>query len=444
MKRSVTIVILLSLIGILSALDQLTVYNQDLALVRTTVKLQLSKGAQDYNFSDITSSIQPASVIITPLQKKFTLLAQNFEYDLANTEKVMGKYLGKEIELRLKTGQELVTGTLQFADFNTIGLTDKNTNKFLMITKSEISDIRLPSLPNSFYLQPTLHWELSAPDKGEYQAVLSYLTGGLSWDVTYNAVWDDKNIQLNSWVTLNNASGKAFENTTLKLIAGDVNKIQREVYENASSALRAYKGGADDAPSFTQQEFNDLHLYTLSEPVSVQNNQIKQLMLYPTKTVAAKASYEYVTNSDKVKTQIKFMNSEATGLGLPLPKGVIKVYRRDVADGNLEFVGEDKIDHTPINEELTIDTGSAFDLVAKTIVADSRQISNFITDRDMVVTLKNNSKETRTILIKHYKSQNTKISNTSLPMTTKSASEVNFTKELRSGEEYKLTWTERS
>jgi len=432
-------------IGLLQAEDWLTIYNDDLSLVRSSFDLELNKGRQEYNFDDITSRIEPASVIVSSAKNEIIIAEQNYEYDLAGTMQIMRKYIERPISVLTKD-QTLYEGTLKFFDSSTLGLVEEPGKKLVLVSYAEVQSVRLAELPANFYTKPTLHWGLIAPQKGKYPLMLSYLSGGFSWNVTYNTVWDGKNLLLNSWVTINNTSGRAFENVNLKLIAGEVNKIREQYYDmmqgRAKAGGMAYEMSADAAPAFEEKAFHDFHMYTLDQKVSFANNQTKQIQLFPVKNVTAKGKYEYTTFGDGVQSIINFKNVEEQGLGLPLPKGVIKVYKQD-SDKNLEFIGEDEINHTSRNDEVNIRTGKAFDLVAKTIVTDQKSIPNRISERTMKVTVRNNSKETKTIEVIHHTNANSKILHTDRKYETKDNKNT-FTLEIAADKEAIIVFTERT
>ena len=201
--------------------DQVTIYNDNFALVRSSLELQLEKGIQSYFMDDIPKTIEANSVIINPLKGKINILSQNYEYDLANSTQILNKYIGKEIDIVMKS-ESAFTGLLQFHDFQTIGIIENNTKKLILIQLSEIQNVSLASLPDNFFLKPTLHWKLSTDKSGNYPIDFSYLCSGMAWDVTYNTIWSDQDEELtiNSWVTINNITGKSFNDIKLKLIAG--------------------------------------------------------------------------------------------------------------------------------------------------------------------------------------------------------------------------------
>ncbi len=437
------IILAVFLITCLNAKDQVTIYNENFSLVRSSIDLTLSKGIQSYYMDDIPSTIEANSVIIKPLKSNLEIFSQNYEYDLANTSKILEKYIGKNIEIIAEDDIKFI-GKLQFNDNSTIGIIENNTNKLILIQRDEIRNISLAELPKNFFLKPTLHWRLNAPKAGKFPIDFSYICTGMKWDVTYNTVWNEDigKLEINSWVTIINQTGKAFMDTKLKLIAGDVQKIMKQ-FDQRSYAKLAYESDAGRAPDFEEKAFHDFHMYTLSENVNINNNQTKQLRLFPTKMVNAESRYEYNTGSTDVQSKIKFINSKKEGLGIPLPKGVVKIYKKDDADNELEFIGEDGLDHTAKDEEILLTTGNAFDLVAETVTMERVKLSNKIIEREMKVTLKNRSAKNKTITVIHNLYGNWSIMKNSLPFKKKSASQIEFEKELKPDEVYELTWTER-
>lgn len=446
MNRIILIALLLTLcLSLFADEEWLTIYNDDLSLVRSRFDLELNSGRQSYNFDNITSRIEPASVIVTPLKDKITIAEQNYEYDLAGTNNILLKYIDREVNVVTKD-QASYTGTMKFFDGTSIGIIEKNTNKLILVVRADMQLIRLAELPSNFYTKPTLHWSLIAPKKGKYPIQLTYLTGGFNWNVTYNTVWDEKNLILNSWVTIDNKSGRGFDNVNLKLIAGEVNKI-RETYKSygrgrAIEDANVLMSGMA-APSFEEKAFHDFHMYTLDEKVSFANNQTKQIQLFPTKTVKAKGIYEYNVYSDAVQSIISFENKTENGLGIPLPKGVIKVYKEDT-DKNLEFIGEDQIKHTGRNETVRITTGKAFDLVGRTLMKDQKTISNRVSERTIQVTLRNNSKETKNIDVIHQLNANTRIVSREPKFNVDNELKAKFEMEIKPDSEIIFTFVERS
>jgi len=442
MKNILISTILLMLTIPLLAEDWLTIYNNDLSLVRNRFELELVEGRQDINYSDITSRIDPASVIVTG--NGIRIAEQNYEYDLAGKWQIMAKYLDREV-LVITKDQSRLTGILKFYSDNSIGIIEKGTDRLLVISESETQWIQLAELPENFYTKPTLHWNIIASKKGKHPVQMSYLTGGFSWDVTYNTVWDEKTLQFNSWVTINNTSGKAFNDVNLKLIAGDINQVYSGYYKERKGLISYTAGMAQEelAPSFDEKAFHDFHMYTLDQKVSFANNQTKQLELYPSKNIKAYSEYEYPTYATKIKSMIKFKNTAENGAGMPLPKGIIKVYKQD-SDGNLEFIGEDSINHTSKNEEVSINTGTPFDLIASTRLKEQTQISKYITESLIQVTLRNNSDTNKTIKVTHHLSPNTRIVEADYKYTKDNNDKVTFSIDVAPDKEIVWTFRQRS
>mgnify|MGYP006278234389 CR=1 FL=1 len=442
MKKYVFIIMLLCFC-IIWANDQVTIYNDNFALVRSNLDLNLRRGLQDYYLDDIPSSIEANSIIIKAEDNDFEIFSQNYEYDLANTNKILNKYLNKEISISTENDNNFI-GKLQFNDSQYIGILANTTQELQLINKEEIRNINLTKLPDNFFLKPTLHWKIITDKKDTYPVSYSYICSNMKWNTTYNAVWNEekKILDMNSWVTIDNTSGKAYEDVKLKLVAGEVKKItqmrdQRVELKYAKRMATAAK------PEFEEKAFHDFHLYTLSEKVTINNNQTKQITLFQPKNIKAKPIYEYRTGTDKVKSIIQFMNSKNAGLGIPLPKGIVKVYKRDT-DDNLEFIGEDNLEHTPIEEEVKITTGSSFDVIPETVTLDKRKISRQKWEKKMKVSINNHSKKDKEVTVSHNLSGDWKIYNENFDYKKKSAYEIEFTKLIPAGKEIEFTWTEIS
>lgn len=442
MKTLIVILFLLITLSLVATI-QVTIYNENFSLVRSSIELPLKKGIQSYYMDDIPSTIEANSVIIKPFKDRLEVFSQNYEYDLANTSKILSKYIGEQIEIIGEEGTKY-KGKLQFNDSSALGIIEDTTNKLILINSEEIRSINLAELPSNFFLKPTLHWKLNSLKDGKVPVDFSYLCTGMKWDVTYNTVWnEDKNeLELNSWVTIKNNTGKAFLDTKLKLIAGEVKKISK-YFERDRAKSFGLAAAETRAPEFEEKEFHDFHMYTLSDKVDINNNQTKQLRLFPIKTVIAESRYEYHTGSNDIKSIVKFNNSKKNGLGVPLPKGVIKIYKTDKADNELEFIGEDNIDHTATGEEVMIETGNAFDLIGETVTVDRETISKRTYQRKMKVILKNRSSKAKTITVIHGLYGKWSIMNNTLEFKKIDASTIEFTKKLKPDEIYELTWTER-
>ncbi|PKN71859.1 MAG: DUF4139 domain-containing protein [Candidatus Cloacimonetes bacterium HGW-Cloacimonetes-3] len=441
MKHCILFILISLILVPVFAEDWITIYNDDLSLVRSRFELNLENGRQEYNFDDITSRIKPESVIVTG---GIRVAEQNYEFDLAGKYQIMAKYLDRDVMVIMKD-QSKLRGVLKFFEGGSLGIIETGTERLLVISDAETQWVQLAELPSNFYTKPTLHWSLIAPKKGVYPVQMTYLSGGFSWDVTYNTVWDEKTLLLNSWVTINNRSGRAFNAVNLKLIAGDVNQVQDNYYKGVAGGERMYNEMSDSmsAPSFEEKAFHDFHMYTLDQKVSFANNQTKQLELYPPMNVKARAEYEYSTYSAGVRSMIKFKNTAENGAGKAMPKGTIKVYKQDT-DANLEFIGEDSIKHTSKNEEVAINTGTAFDLVASTRVKEQKQVSTRVSERVLQVTCKNNSDTVKTINVTHQLATSTRIIESEQKYTKDANDKVTFTLEIAPNKEIIYSFKERS
>jgi hypothetical protein len=222
------------------------------SLVRSTIEMDLQKGINSYYFDDIPQTIEQESVILKAGKKKFNLITQNYEFDLASTNAILAKYIGKHVALETEEGNRF-SGILQFNDRDYIGFIEDTTQKLILLRVSQISHISLENLPENFFLKPTLHWQLAANSAGKHEAEFSYLCKGMGWNVTYNTVFrqDKQELDVNAWVTINNTSGKQYDDVTLKLVAGEVHR-----YRDLSRVVRMQPGiemTDSFAPSFEQK-----------------------------------------------------------------------------------------------------------------------------------------------------------------------------------------------
>ena len=444
MKKISLLLIIISICCIVFAEDYLTIYNNNQGLYKTDIELDLKRGVQYYSLENIPTGIITESVIFIPKDKSVSLFSQNFEYDLANSQKMLQKYINKEV--KIYTENDMFQGILMFTDYQTYGLLNEETNELHIINATKVSNVFLSEMPQDFYTKPTLRWQLSANKDGKYNADLSYLTSGIDWRATYNAVIGKNDFTLNSWVTLNNRTGKDFHNVNLKLIAGDVQTYQnimgRGVMDYSYQA-EAPVMMARSAPSFEEREFSDFRIYTLDQKVDVDNNQEKQLSLYPLKNVKYIRKYEYRAGGSAVDIFMSFKNSTSEGLGVPLPKGNINFYEVDEKDGTNQFVGVANISNTSLNQDVRLKIGSAFDIVGKTTTTNSSS-TNRVSEADHEISLTNNKSEAIEVeVIKPTNHSNTEILNPSVPFEKRDAYSVVFKIKLNPGQERTFTFKER-
>ena len=386
----------------------LTIYNVNLGLVKDLRQIKLPKGVGELRFMDVASQIIPTSVHIKSLADPGSLLVleQNYEYDLLNPQKLLDKYVGKEVKLYSKNPyterEELVTATL---------LSNNGGPIFRIgdeITYGHPGRIIFPGVPENLMAKPTLVW-LAENDLLNGQKVeVSYLTNGINWRSDYVVTLNDKDdkADLSGWVTIDNKSGATYKNAKLKLVAGDVNRAKDE-HDYKDKMLRAAKMAVAEAaaPQFKEDSFFEYHIYTLQRTATVKDNQTKQISLVQADTIPVKkellyhgANYYYFSrygeamSNQKVGVFVEIQNRKENNLGIPLPKGTVRVYKHD-SEGSLQFVGEDSIDHTPKDEKVRIKLGDAFDVVGSRKQTDWKKIAYDTYEAAFEISLRNHKKE---------------------------------------------------
>ncbi|MBK6766272.1 MAG: DUF4139 domain-containing protein [bacterium] len=418
-----------------------TVYNQDLALVRDVRDMAFPKGTAPLLFRDVAARIDASSVHFK--SSGITLLEQNYDYDLVSPDKLLEKYVDASIEVIGENG-DVVEGTLLTATGQTIVIQSDDGALRSLLTKS-IVEVRFPKLPEGLITRPTLRWLVNSPSAAHQEAEVSYLTSGLSWNADYVAVIDESNkADLSAWVTLNNTSGASYKNAKLKLIAGEVHRAQPPS-PKYNDFMRAEAMAMDGGSQFSEKSFFEYHLYTLERATDVLNNQTKQVSLFPDAEVQTKRIYEYdySRNNDKVSVSLEFLNSKDNDLGIPLPAGRVRVFQRDT-DGSQEFIGEDNLDHTPRDEKVRVTIGNAFDIAVERIQKDYRQISSTVYEQDIEVKLRNRKTEPVTVVVVDHSWGDWQITKSSLPVRKVSAYQLEFDVVAEPDKEVVLTYTIRN
>jgi hypothetical protein len=381
-----------------------TVYNSDIALVRDVRELRLARGVRGLRFMDIAATVNPATVHFRSVSQpsQLDVLEQNYEYDLLEPDKLLRKYVGRSVTLVRMRQQDGTTVpeevTAQLLSYNTAPIWQIGGE---IVTGMNADHVRFPELPNNLFARPTLIWTLQNNGTERHRVEAAYLAGKLSWAADYvlNVARDDKAADLDGWVTLNNGSGTAFPNTRLQLVAGDLNRVRRELGRMVMEELRSDVAAA--AP-MAQEAFSEYHLYTLARRTTINNNQTKQVSLLGGTGIPVRKRYVvegqsfYYRNvqhpgapiKDNVEVYYQFKNEERTGLGIPMPAGTVRVYQSDSA-GGVQFVGEDRIGHTPKDETLNLKIGHAFDVVAERNQIDFQKISTNTYEVEFEITLRN-------------------------------------------------------
>ena len=383
-----------------------TVYNSDIALVRDTRNLQLARGTSDLHFMDIAATVNPATVHFRSLTEpaRVTVVEQNYEYDLLDPDKLLRKYVGRDVTLVRNrptgnggTREEEVTARL--LSYNTGPVWRVNGE---IVTGMHADHIRFPELPGNLYSRPTLIWTLDNSGGQRHRVEASYLAGRMAWNADYvlTVARDDKAADIDGWVTLQNNSGTQFKNASLQLVAGDLNRVRNELGKSVAMEAAMAQRNAD--ARMAQEAFSDYHLYTLARKTSINNAETKQVSMLGASGFPVQKRYVvsgqnfYYRNAqhpgsplkDIVQVFYQFKNEETTGLGLPMPAGVVRVYQSD-SKGGIQFVGEDRINHTPKNETLNLKIGNAFDVVCERKQTDFQKIASGVYEVEYEVTLRN-------------------------------------------------------
>jgi len=381
---------------------EVTVYNNNLGLIKEARKVNLPKGVGELRFMDVASQIMPVTVHVKSANRpeQFTVLEQNYEYDLINPAKLLDKYIGKEIKLidwnKFQDRKEIVEATV--LSNNGGPIYKINDEIFIGHPGTQV----LPKLPENLIAKPTLTWmfENSAADSHELE--VSYLTQNLNWKADYVVVLNktDTLADISGWVTLDNNSGAGYRNARLKLVAGEVHRVAEYDARKMRRAMQAAPA-AKAAPQFQEKSFFEYHIYDLQRKTTLKDKQTKQVSLLEaheagvTKEllvygIRSYFSRQYREDNPKqpVAVYVRFKNSKENRLGMPLPAGIMRLYKQD-DDGSSQFIGEDKIQHTPKDETVKLKIGEAFDVSAERIQTDYRQLTTRLHESEWEIKLRN-------------------------------------------------------
>jgi hypothetical protein len=388
-----------------------TVYNQNMALVKDSRKIELPKGTGELRFMDVASQIDPVTVKVNALGQagEFSVLEQNYEYDLLSPSKLLDKYVGQDIRLiawnEFQDRKEVFDAKL--LSNNESPIYQIGDSIYLGHPGIQV----LPELPENLIAKPTLTWLYDYQGSKPLAIEVSYLTLGMSWKADYVLSLDasDSLGDLSGWVSVDNRSGATYTDAKLKLVAGDVNRVE-SVMEKTN--LYAMARMASDASQFQEESFFEYHLYDLERRTTLKDNQTKQISLLEAKAIAVQKRYvvrpgprhfyyqAYAVNDYKVPVAVdlEFNNSSKNNLGMPLPAGIVRLYKKD-ASGSLQFVGEDRLDHTPKDESIPLHVGKAFDVVAERRQTDYRRVTTQMHETAWEIKLRNHKDETVEVII---------------------------------------------
>jgi len=444
------------------------------AVVRQEREIDLSKGRNEVKFSDVAALIDPTTVAFESLTdpKGTSVLEQNFQFDLVSTEKLLARYVDRQVSVDQIRGQntESFTGTLLSTQGGVVLRRDDGSVQIL----PHNAGVKLPALPGGLITRPTLVWNVDAKAAGKQRTRVAYQTQGVTWWADYNVTFaegrnhGDCKLDLGAWVSIVNTSGATYADARLKLVAGEVHRAPAtgQVYAGKSS-LRMDARVAE-ADGFAEKPFFEYHLYTLGRPTTLPDNSTKQIELFPVaRGVPCERTLVYygrpgggygflpspatdrnygVQSNKQVDVYLQFKNTEAGNLGLPLPRGRVRVSKLDPADKTLEFIGEDAIDHTPKNERVLLKMGSAFDVVAERRQVDFKiDTSRKTMSEEIEIKLRNAKKEAVDVQVKEvlYRWVNWELTAHTHNYRKDDARSIYFPVTVPAGEEVTLRYTVR-
>lgn len=403
---------------------EVTVYNQNIALIKETRNVRLERGYNTVRYVDVASLIDPTSVLFYDLSYPDTeVLEQNYEYDVVNREKLLSKYLDRDVTITSDnvtyTGKLLGTGG---------AIILKTSSGVVTLDRAE--KIEFPDAAG-LLTKPTLVWYLQTDSSGEHRIQTTYLTNGMNWHADYvlKVGRDDSAGDLKGWVTVDNRAGTSYPNAKLKLVAGDVNRV----FFAPSKAMDMYQyptpvpTAAAYGMGFVEKPLFEYHIYSLGRKTDIGNNEIKQISLLGADSVKLKKElvYDGTYYSDKVRVMLEFMNSESNKLGVPLPGGRVRAYKEDT-DGQLQFLGEDSISHTPKDEKVRVHIGDAFDVVGTRTQTDYRKLGENAYEYSIRVELRNHKAEAVDVTVVEHLYGSWRIISSSDPYTKKDANTIEF------------------
>ncbi len=423
-----------------------TVYNEDIALIKELREMSFTRGESQVEFTGVPARIDPTSVhfVSKTAPDAVAILEQNYEFDLVSATKLLQKYIDSEIEV-FTEDEKMFEGTLLSFDTQNLVLAPEGKGgPVTVVSREEVRDIAFPALPEGLITRPTLVWTLLCEKEGKHEAEVSYLTEGMNWHAEYVAVsaLNDESLGLAGWVSVDNRSGATYEDAKLKLVAGAVHRVKEK--RVGRLAVEAEMPTLAAAAPMEERAFFEYHLYTLARPTTVKDKEVKQVSLFPEADVKTKKVFTYdgARYPKDVRITLEFQNTEEEGLGIPLPKGKVRVYKEDI-DKSLEFIGEDLIEHTPKGEEVRIYVGNAFDVVGERSRQSVRQITKTLREETYEIKLRNHKKEPIEITVVEHLWGQWEIMASSHEFVKKDASTIEFTVDVPEDEEVVITYTVR-
>jgi hypothetical protein len=451
---------------------QLTVYNGGFALVRDTRGVTLKKGINSIEVEDVAAKIDPTSVLFKTLTapNSVTILEQNYQYDLISPDNILNKSVGQRVTFTSfdSNGKPYTqTGVLLAPPANGGVVIKMDDGSMVLRPEGQVS---LQKMPDGLHPKPTLNWLLEADRAGDQDAQISYITNGIGWKADYVALVnkDDTALDLTGWVTLDNRCGATYTDAELTLMAGDVRRVQPFDLDNSIVLKGGEMGIQDFKQQFQEQSFFEYHMYTMERPTTIRDNETKQLSLLSASGAAVTKemiydgrkqwwnSWWYEGRTDfnpgggydtstyhKVNVVLEAKNSQANHMGMPLPKGRIRVYKLDNT-GAQQFVGEDNIDHTPKDEKIRLYVGDAFDVVGDYKRTDFKKIDDRTIEETFQVNVRNHKETPVEVKVIDHVWSDWKVNESSAKYTKKDAHTIEFPIQVPKDGETVVTYTIRT
>jgi hypothetical protein len=421
-----------------------TVYNSNLGLVRDVRQVTLPSGHRDLRFLDIAATVKPATVHFRSLTEpgRLSVLEQNYQFDLLDPQRLLAKYVGRDVKL-LRTYHENGSTRTEEVTARLLALNGMPVWRIgdEIVTGLHAEQYRFPEIPENLHSRPTLVWRLANRGALQHRIEAAYLAEGLNWNADYvlTIARDDRLADLDGWVTLSNTSGAAYRNARLQLVAGDLNRVQEHRLMRDAMMAAQVAERVEDSAAFAREAFSEYHLYSLSRRTTLLENESKQISLLQGTGIPVKKRFVvngqqmYYRNAqhpgsplkDSVRVFYELRNDEASGLGMPMPAGTVRVYQADSSGGVL-FAGEDRIEHTPKDEKLSLEIGRAFDVVCERRQTDWERIADHVYEMGYEITLRNHKSAPITVEVNEPIGGNWQMLSSSHPSTRTNAWAAQF------------------
>ena len=444
LKKCFLILILVMILLLPLTARNLTVYNSGYALYGEEVRFEMKKGIHTYFLPEVPETLDTGSITIYPVDNRgIVIYEQNYDYDLVNTSQLFKKQLGRKITVTTLKGDD-VRGTLLNYDGSSI----------LLDVQGEIQSIRGDQIfrfsfekSGEIMVRPTLSWMMKSPDQGSEKFKLSYLLNGMRWSAKYNLILNDDETEgiLNSWITMTNESGKEFTDVRLQLMAGDVQRLTENRPVARAKGMGMYEEMAMSDQDVSEEGMMEYHLYSIARDVSIAPRQKKEIPFFAPLSIRTEKRLKYIIAeyNKKVNVTVEFMNTKDNAMGMALPAGILSVYKNDSA-GNLQFVGNDRIEHTPKNERISVRIGDSFDILGEAVVLKREKIRKDTYDIQYQVTLKNRKESRETVYASYFRSPREKLIQYEIKPKSEETREIIFAVPLNPDEERAFTFTVRT